>query len=170
MVFLSRFLLSAFRANNSRCWRYLLQDLSSTLSFKHACRMAWLSEEVTFFSTNIFFTCALGRILSTSLGAKRGSSTGRYFPGEDGSRAGNGDRVMGMPPVQPSSSHSSQVGSHPVLKVVLSLLHMGNTKCPSWTRVKRQKGRKTDKYTSNVQMARTVGDVFGLSVLFTSSR
>lgn len=60
--------------------------------------MAWLSEEVTFFSTNIFFTCTLGRILSTSLGAKRGSSTGRYFPGEDGSRAGNGDRVMGMPP------------------------------------------------------------------------
>ena len=38
----------------------------------------------------------LGRILSTSLGSKRGSSTGRYFPGEDGSRAGNGDRVMGM--------------------------------------------------------------------------
>ena len=73
--------------------------------------MAWLSEEVTFFSTNIFFTCALERILSTSLRAKRGSSTGRYFPGEDGSRAGNGDRVMGMPPVQPSSSHSSQVGS-----------------------------------------------------------
>ena len=34
--------------------------------------------------------------------------------------------------------------------------------------MKRQKGRKTEKYTANVQMARTVGVVFGLSVLFTS--
>ena len=31
-----------------------------------------------------------------------------------------------------------------------------------------KKGRKTEKYTANVQMARTVGVVFGLSFLFTS--
>ena len=34
--------------------------------------------------------------------------------------------------------------------------------------MKRQKGRKAEKYTANVQMARNVGVVFGLSVLFTS--
>ena len=39
---------------------------------------------------------------------------------------------------------------------------------PFIKRVKRQKGRKTEKLTANVQMARTVGVVFGLSVLFTS--
>ena len=36
--------------------------------------------------------------------------------------------------------------------------------------MKRQKGRKTEKYTANVQMARNVGVVFDLSVLFTSFR
>ena len=36
-------------------------------------------------------------------------------------------------------------------------------------RVKWQKAQKTEKYTANVQMARTVGVVFGLSVfIFTS--
>ena len=33
-----------------------------------------------------------------------------------------------------------------------------------------KKGRKTEKYTANEQMARTVGVVFGLSVLFTLLR
>ena len=34
--------------------------------------------------------------------------------------------------------------------------------------MKRQKGRNTEKQTANVQMARTVGVVFGLSFLFTN--
>ena len=33
--------------------------------------------------------------------------------------------------------------------------------------MKRRKGRKTEKQTANVQMPRTVGVVFGLSILFT---
>ena len=33
-----------------------------------------------------------------------------------------------------------------------------------------KKGRKTEKYTANVQMAWTVGVLFGLSVLFTLLR
>ena len=40
---------------------------------------------------------------------------------------------------------------------IFSLWH--NTKCPTWTRVKQQKGRETEKKTENVQMPRNVGVV-----------
>ena len=78
--------------------------LSSRFSFERASCTALPSEEGNLPSRNIFLTYKLERKLSISLGG-----VGRYFFGNDELRAGTGNSVMGVPPVQPSSLQPSQV-------------------------------------------------------------
>ena len=109
-VFLSLALFFAFASKNSRCSTYILHAVSSNLYWEQSSCNVLSSEEDNFPSLRNFFIWTLRRCLSIPSPVDVAVVNGRYTPGKTASRAGTGERLTGIPIVQPSFLHPSQAG------------------------------------------------------------